>query len=109
GGAQEGAPRDRTVIGLLRLLQRVERRGMLALPFEPHAQAGDRVGFGGAGALDAEGIAGVFAACARNPVAVTLACVEAIVHKPNRAGLTAASAGSIVFSSIASATSCAVS
>ena len=97
------------MIGLLRLLQFVERGGVFALPLEPRIQPRHGLGFRAAGAFDAERVAVILAARPRYPPAITLRCFDTVVHKPNLDGLIASSMGSTRLSSIASATSCAVS
>ena len=110
------------MIRTLGALQRLQRRGVFVLPFEPaHQPAAGRLS-GRPGALDAERLAGIVAHRVGEPLAVALRRNETIgpvterdlFHKPdnynpNRAGLTRSSIGSIRLSTIASATSAAVS
>src|SRR5262249_49690306 len=101
-GADERAAGDRPMIRALGLLQRLERRRVLALPLEPAGQP--RRGFlaGRGDALDAEVVAGVFADRAGDPAAVARLADDAALHSaPNRAGPIRSSAGSIRSSSSA--------
>src|SRR5262249_55088936 len=63
---------DRPMIRVLGRLQRVERRGMLGLPFEPGSEPGDRLVFGSAGAFNAEAISSVDALGRGRPAPVPL-------------------------------------
>ena len=92
-------------------LERLERGGVFALPFEPARQAIDRVLPRRPGAFDAEPIAVVLALRVRDPIALALDAHDAerrvVCHykSPKRDGFTRSSSGSILPSSIASATS----
>src|SRR5580765_3634384 len=83
-GARERAPRDGPMIRALGLLQRVERVRVLALPFQPPREAGDRVRFGRAGAFDPEGIAVVVAHSASLPLAVAFGRLQRQVQLADR-------------------------
>src|SRR6185503_8465057 len=72
GRAGEGAAGDGAMVSALRVLQGLERGGVLALPLEPGSQVRDRVGLARTGAFDAEQIAGVLALRVREPVAGAL-------------------------------------
>src|SRR5262245_62162314 len=98
------------MVGALGLLKCFERGGVLALPVEPSLEPGGRLFLRRAGALDAEGITRLDDDGARHPLAVTGIADDADAHNaPKRRGASGASNGSIRFSSIASATSRAVS
>src|SRR5688500_2118421 len=104
----ERAAGDRPMIGALGVLQRLERGAVLALPVEPPGEPIDGLALRLTGALDAERIVGLVMPCPRDPLAFALDRFDAVAHSPNREGATIASAGSMRWSSSASATSCAV-
>src|SRR5436190_12271190 len=105
------------MIGAFRLLERDERRRVLGLPRQPPPQRLGRGLLRLAGAFDAEEVAGALAHRVREPPAVALRGNNAVPdvadrndhRSPNREGRTASSIGCVVPSSIASATSLAVS
>src|ERR1700730_5514047 len=96
------------MVRALRLLQHIERRGVVALPLEPLRETLDCLTFGGRGVLDAERIARVFPHGARDPLSLAFGA-ENLHRSPKRDGVRNAMSGSMRFSSIASATSWAVS
>ena len=95
------------MVRAFRLLQLVERGRMVPLPFEPTGEPVGGLLLGGADALDAEEIAGVFADGVRHPSAVAFG-TEDLHDAPKRDGPSGAMRGSTRPSSIASATSFAV-
>src|ERR1700722_10943668 len=114
--ARERAPGDRPVVRALRLLKRLQRGRVLVLPGQPPNQALDRGRVGLARAFDPESFACRGLLGAGDPFTVALDGHDPVLavanadfphSSPNRCGLVMASAGSIRFSRIASATSCA--
>ena len=106
------------MIGALGLFKRRKRRRVLMLPIEPSSEPVDGLHLCRSGAVDPESLAGIDAFGLSDPLAVSLCGNKAVLalaggdffHKsPNRCGLVAANIGSTRFSSIASATSRAVS
>src|SRR4029453_7817640 len=113
GGRSLGRTRKRaagngSVIPAFRLFHRAERRGMVSLPVEPACQPLDRLVLRIASALDAEWIARILPYGVRHPSAFAFGA-EYFHHPAKRDGPRAAMRGSTRPSSMASATSRAVS